>query len=74
MITPSWHTYPLKLLSGSGFDTATEIGLMRISAAEVSRGLSLWSILIFPILFAAGMTLVDSQNLRPEAIPLSSPE
>jgi high-affinity nickel-transport protein len=62
MISQSWRMYLLGLLFGLGFDTATEIGLLSISAAEVSRGLSLGSILIFPILFAAGMTLVDTTD------------
>ena len=62
MITSSWHMYPLGVLFGLGFDTATEIGLLGISAAEASRGLSLWSILVFPVLFAAGMSLVDSTD------------
>src|SRR3984957_13428978 len=55
MITRSWHMYPLGVLFGLGFDTATEIGVLGISAAEVSKGLPFWSILIFPVLFAAGI-------------------
>jgi high-affinity nickel-transport protein len=62
LIECSWHMYPLGLLFGLGFDTATEIGLLGISAAEVSKGLSLWSILVFPVLFAAGMSLVDTTD------------
>jgi nickel/cobalt transporter (NiCoT) family protein len=62
MITRSWHMYPLGLLFGLGFDTATEIGLLGISAAEASKGLSFWSILVFPILFAAGMSLIDTTD------------
>ena len=62
MIERSWHMYPLGLLFGLGFDTATEIGLLGISAAEASRGLSLWSILVFPTLFAAGMSLIDTTD------------
>lgn len=62
MIEQSWHMYPLGLLFGLGFDTATEIGLLGISAAEVTRGLSLWSILVFPVLFAAGMSLIDTTD------------
>lgn len=62
MITRSWHMYPLGFLFGLGFDTATEIGLLGISAAEASRGLSFWSILVFPILFAAGMSLIDTTD------------
>ena len=62
LIRRSWHMYPLGFLFGLGFDTATEIGLLGISAAEASRGLSLWSILVFPVLFAAGMSLVDTTD------------
>ena len=62
MITRSWHMYPLGVLFGLGFDTATEIGVLGISAAEASRGLSIWSILIFPTLFAAGMSLIDTTD------------
>jgi high-affinity nickel-transport protein len=62
MIQTSWHMYPLGLLFGLGFDTATEIGLLGISAAEAAKGLSLWSILVFPTLFAAGMSLIDTTD------------
>jgi high-affinity nickel-transport protein len=54
--------YPLGVLFGLGFDTATEIGLLGISAAEASKGLSLWSIMVFPALFAAGMSLIDTTD------------
>jgi len=60
IITRSWHMYPLGLLFGLGFDTATEISLLGISATEASHGLPIWSILAFPALFTAGMSLVDS--------------
>jgi len=62
MITRSWHMYPLGILFGLGVDTATEIGVLGISAAEASKGLSLWSILVFPALFAAGMSLIDTTD------------
>ena len=62
LVRRSWHMYPLGLLFGLGFDTATEIGLLAISAAEASRGLPLWSVLVFPTLFAAGMSLVDTTD------------
>jgi len=62
IIGRSWHMYPLGFLFGLGFDTATEIGLLGISAAEASRGLSVWSILVFPALFTAGMSLVDTTD------------
>ncbi len=62
MIEQSWHMYPLGVLFGLGFDTATEIGLLGLSAAEAAKGLPLWSILVFPALFAAGMSLVDTTD------------
>jgi high-affinity nickel-transport protein len=62
MITRSWHMYPLGVLFGLGFDTATEIGVLGISAAEASKGLPIAYVLIFPALFAAGMSLVDTTD------------
>ena len=62
MIERSWHMYPLGFLFGLGFDTATEIGLLGIAAAEASNGLPIWSILVFPALFTAGMTLIDTTD------------
>ena len=62
MIRQSWHMYPLGFLFGLGFDTATEIALLGISAAEASKGMPLWSILAFPALFTAGMSLVDTAD------------
>jgi high-affinity nickel-transport protein len=60
LITRSRHMYPLGFLFGLGFDTATEIGVLGISATQAARGLPLWSILVFPVLFTAGMSLVDT--------------
>jgi nickel/cobalt transporter (NiCoT) family protein len=62
LITKSWHMYPLGLLFGLGFDTASEVGLLGISAAQGSAGLPVWSILVFPALFTAGMALVDTSD------------
>jgi nickel/cobalt transporter (NiCoT) family protein len=62
MIGRSWHMYPLGVLFGLGFDTATEIGVLGISAAEAAKGLSFWSILVFPVLFASGMSLIDTTD------------
>jgi nickel/cobalt transporter (NiCoT) family protein len=62
LIEHSWHMYPLGFLFGLGFDTATEVGLLGVSAASASQGLSLWSILVFPALFSAGMALVDTAD------------
>ncbi len=54
--------YPLGLLFGLGFDTASEIGLLGLSATGASQGMPLWSILVFPALFTAGMSLVDTTD------------
>ena len=62
LIERSWHMYPLGFLFGLGFDTATEVGLLGISATQASQGLSIWSILVFPALFTAGMTLIDTTD------------
>lgn len=62
VVTRSWHMYPIGLLFGLGFDTATEIGLLGISAAEASHGLPIWSIMLFPALFTAGMALIDTAD------------
>ena len=63
VIERSWHMYPLGFLFGLGFDTATEVGLLGISATQASQGLSLWSIMVFPALFTAGMSLMDTDRL-----------
>ncbi|WP_421999064.1 HoxN/HupN/NixA family nickel/cobalt transporter [Reyranella sp.] len=62
LIRRSWHMYPLGFLFGLGFDTATEVALLGISASQAAQGLSIWSILVFPALFAAGMALVDTTD------------
>ncbi len=62
MIAKSWQMYPLGVLFGLGFDTATEIALLGMSAAQGSQGLPLASILVFPALFTAGMSLVDTTD------------
>ncbi|MGV7212273.1 HoxN/HupN/NixA family nickel/cobalt transporter [Bradyrhizobium sp. UFLA05-112] len=62
MVSKSRHMYPLGFLFGLGFDTATEIGLLSISATEAARGAPLSDVLVFPALFAAGMALVDTAD------------
>jgi high-affinity nickel-transport protein len=62
LITRSWHMYLLGLLFGLGFDTATEVGLLGIAAMEAGKGLSIFAILLFPALFTAGMSLVDTTD------------
>ncbi len=60
LVTQSWHMALLGFLFGLGFDTATEVGLLGISGAEAAKGLSIWAILVFPLLFTVGMALVDT--------------
>jgi high-affinity nickel-transport protein len=62
VVTRSWHMYPLGFLFGLGFDTATEVGLLGISATQAAQGMSPWQTLVFPALFTAGMALVDSAD------------
>ncbi len=62
LIRKSWHMYPLGFLFGLGFDTATEIGILGITAAEATKGLPVWSILLFPAIFTAGMSLIDTTD------------
>ena len=62
LVTKSWHMLPIGLLFGLGFDTATEIALFGISATQAADGASAATILVFPALFAAGMSLVDTTD------------
>jgi high-affinity nickel-transport protein len=62
LIGKSWHMYPLGFLFGLGFETASEVGLLGVAAAEAAHGLSPWSILVFPALFAAAMSLIDTTD------------
>jgi high-affinity nickel-transport protein len=62
MVSRSWHLFPIGLLFGLGFDTATEVGLFGISAAQTANGVSLSVVLVFPALFAAAMALVDTTD------------
>ena len=55
-----WHMYPLGLLFGLGFDTATEVGLLVLAGGAAAFDLPWYAIMVLPILFAAGMTLLDS--------------
>ena len=61
-VDASWKMYPIGVLFGLGFDTATEVGLLGISASQAAQGMTIWSILVFPALFTAGMTLVDTTD------------
>jgi len=62
LVSRSWHMLPLGFLFGLGFDTATEVGLLGISATQAGQGTSIWSIMVFPALFAAGMSLIDTTD------------
>ena len=59
-ITKSWHMYPLGLLFGLGFDTATEIALLVLAGTSAVAGVPWYAILCLPVLFAAGMSLLDT--------------
>jgi high-affinity nickel-transport protein len=62
LVSRSRDMFFIGMLFGLGFDTATEVGLLSIAAIEASKGLPVWAILIFPLLFAAGMSLVDATD------------
>jgi len=62
VVDKSWKMYPVGVLFGLGFDTATEVGLLGIAAAQAGRGLPIIDILIFPALFTAGMCLMDTTD------------
>ena len=59
-IDSSWKMYPLGILFGLGFDTATEIGLLVLAGSSVIAGLPWWAILALPLFFASGMSLLDT--------------
>jgi high-affinity nickel-transport protein len=62
LVTQSWHMFPLGVLFGLGFDTATEVATFGLSAAQAVKGTSFGAIMTFPVLFAAGMSLVDTSD------------
>ena len=60
-IHASWQMYPIGFLFGLGFDTATEIAILGLSASLAQHGgMSLWGVMVFPLLFTAGMSLMDT--------------
>ncbi|KAL9084678.1 MAG: hypothetical protein Q9159_005108 [Coniocarpon cinnabarinum] len=62
LIDRPWKMYPLGVLFGLGFDTSSQIALLGISAVQSVSGRSFWLILIFPVLFTAGMCLLDTTD------------
>jgi len=59
-VTASWHMYPVGLLFGLGFDTATEVALLVLAGTSAAAGLPWYAILCLPVLFTAGMCLLDT--------------
>jgi high-affinity nickel-transport protein len=62
LINKSWQMYPLGILFGLGFDTATEVALLAIAAGVASHAVPFMAVLSLPILFAAGMSLMDTAD------------
>jgi high-affinity nickel-transport protein len=62
LVDRPWKMYVVGFLFGLGFDTATEVGLLGISATTATQNLPIWSILLFPALFTAGMCLIDTAD------------
>lgn len=57
-----WKLYPLGVLFGLGFDTSSEIALLGITSIHAVQGTSIWLIMLFPVLFTAGMCLIDTTD------------
>ncbi|KAL5896252.1 hypothetical protein ACKVWM_001471 [Pyricularia oryzae] len=62
VIDRPWKMFPLGVMFGLGFDTSSEIAILGITSLQGAAGTSLWLILIFPVLFTAGMCLVDTSD------------
>jgi nickel/cobalt transporter (NiCoT) family protein len=61
-VTQSWHMFPIGFLFGLGFDTASSVSLLGIGATQAAQELPIWSIMVFPLLFTAGMCLIDTTD------------
>jgi high-affinity nickel-transport protein len=61
-IRKPWQIYPVGVLFGLGFDTATEVGLLVLAGGAAALNLPFYAILVLPILFAAGMCLMDTTD------------
>jgi nickel/cobalt transporter (NiCoT) family protein len=61
-VRKAWHIYPVGVLFGLGFDTATEVGLLVLAGGAAAFNLPFYAILVLPILFAAGMCLMDTTD------------
>jgi high-affinity nickel-transport protein len=60
LIRKPWHIYPVGVLFGLGFDTSTEVGLLVLAGGAATFDLPFYAILVLPVLFAAGMCLMDT--------------
>lgn len=62
LLSQPWQMLPIGLLFGLGFETATEVALLGTSASAAAKGVSLQEVMVFPALFTAGMTLLDTTD------------
>jgi nickel/cobalt transporter (NiCoT) family protein len=62
LVSASWHAYPVGFLFGLGFDTATEVGLLALAAGVASHSVPVLAVLSLPLLFTAGMSLLDTAD------------
>ena len=62
VIDHSWQMYPIGFLFGLGFDTASEVALLAISAGAAAKGMPLGAVISLPLIFAAGMSLMDTAD------------
>src|SRR5579859_6937100 len=62
LVSASWHLYPIGFLFGLGFDTASEVALLAVSAGAAAQGLPFLAVLALPVIFAAGMSLMDTAD------------
>ncbi len=62
VVDQSWHMYPIGFLFGLGFDTASEVALLAISAGAAAQGLPFTAVISLPLIFAAGMSLMDTTD------------
>jgi high-affinity nickel-transport protein len=62
LIDHSWQMYPIGFLFGLGFDTASEVALLAVSAGAAAQGLPFTAVISLPLIFAAGMSLMDTAD------------
>jgi high-affinity nickel-transport protein len=60
VITKSWQMFAIGLLFGLGFDTASEVALLSLSGTTSASGMPFWQLMLVPLTFAAGMSLIDT--------------